>query len=85
MKKLGKLSINPEKLMKSEELVNLRGGYGGSCGPGFIEFCCTIKPCFGCSWIGPATVCSLTTNVEATLRQYYPELYEYACAQNPCP
>lgn len=28
MKKLGKLSINPEKLMKNEELVNLRGGYG---------------------------------------------------------
>ncbi len=28
MKKLGKLSINPEKVMKNEELVNLRGGYG---------------------------------------------------------
>ncbi|MGV8137958.1 MAG: hypothetical protein AB2L20_22335 [Mangrovibacterium sp.] len=30
MKKLGKLSINPEKLMKNEELVNLKGGYGQS-------------------------------------------------------
>lgn len=29
MKKLGKLSINPEKVLKNEELVNLRGGYGG--------------------------------------------------------
>jgi len=29
MKKLGKLSINPEKLMKNEELVSLRGGYEG--------------------------------------------------------
>ena len=28
MKKLGKLSVNPEKVMKNEELVNLRGGYG---------------------------------------------------------
>jgi len=28
MKKLGKLTINPEKVIKNEELVNLRGGYG---------------------------------------------------------
>lgn len=27
MKKLGKLSINPEKLIKNDELINLRGGY----------------------------------------------------------
>lgn len=26
MKKLGKLTINPEKVIKNEELVNLRGG-----------------------------------------------------------
>jgi hypothetical protein len=26
MKKIGKISINPEKLIKNEELVNLRGG-----------------------------------------------------------
>jgi len=29
MKKLGKLTINPEKVIKNDELVNLRGGYGG--------------------------------------------------------
>ncbi len=29
MKKIGKLSINPEKVIKNEELVNLKGGYGG--------------------------------------------------------
>jgi len=30
MKKIGKLSINPEKVIKNDELVNLRGGsYGG--------------------------------------------------------
>jgi len=28
MKKLNKLIINPEKVIKNEELVNLRGGYG---------------------------------------------------------
>ena len=28
MKKLGKLYINPEKRMKNEELLSLRGGYG---------------------------------------------------------
>jgi len=39
MKKLGKLSISPEKVIKNEELINLRGGYdsggyenSGSCG-----------------------------------------------------
>lgn len=31
MKTLGKLSITPEKVVKNEELVNLRGGYGTNC------------------------------------------------------
>jgi hypothetical protein len=31
MKKLNKLKINSEKLMKSDELVTLRGGYAGHC------------------------------------------------------
>lgn len=30
MKTIGKLSIDPEKVIKNEELVNLRGGYGGA-------------------------------------------------------
>ena len=29
MKRLIKLKINPEKLIKSEDLIVLRGGYGG--------------------------------------------------------
>jgi hypothetical protein len=29
MKKLGKLEISPEKIMKNEELINLQGGYEG--------------------------------------------------------
>jgi hypothetical protein len=34
MKKLGKLQINPEKLMNNEQLKSLRGGEmeGGTCG-----------------------------------------------------
>lgn len=31
MKTIGKLQINPEKIIKSEELVILRGGYEGPC------------------------------------------------------
>ena len=31
MKKLNKLQINSEKLMKNEELLTLRGGYGDNC------------------------------------------------------
>jgi hypothetical protein len=33
MKKIGKLTISPEKIMKNEELINLQGGYG-------TTFCC---------------------------------------------
>jgi len=29
MKKLGKLTIDAEKMIKNKELVNLKGGYGG--------------------------------------------------------
>ncbi len=39
MKKLVKISISPEKIMKNEELINLQGGYSGGCP---IYFCqCT--------------------------------------------
>jgi natural product precursor len=31
MKKLNKLQINSEKIMKNEELTTLRGGYAGAC------------------------------------------------------
>ena len=30
MKKLGKLSINPEKIIQNEELINFKGGYGAA-------------------------------------------------------
>ena len=31
MRKLSKLNINPEKIIKNGELVALRGGYDGTC------------------------------------------------------
>ncbi|MBW6537647.1 MAG: hypothetical protein K0B11_21740 [Mariniphaga sp.] len=33
MKKLGKLIINPEKVIKNEELINLKGGSYNGCDP----------------------------------------------------
>jgi hypothetical protein len=43
MKKLNKLIINPEKVIKNEELVNLKGGtYADLCGPGTC-YCCTTS------------------------------------------
>lgn len=31
MKKLHKLQINPEKLIKEDDLKTIQGGYGGAC------------------------------------------------------
>ena len=39
MKTLNKLNINPEKLMKNEELIILRGGYGLICYGGSGPLC----------------------------------------------
>jgi hypothetical protein len=41
MKKLGKLLINPEKLMKNEELISLRGGTNCACMYANHEWCMT--------------------------------------------
>jgi len=58
MKKLGKLSINPEKVIKKEELVNLRGGYGDDGGGGgmYICWCWCRTPSSTYSMCGPAIV-----------------------------
>jgi hypothetical protein len=44
MKNLGKLNINTEKMMNSDELVRLNGGADsfGECGAGFATWYCTI-------------------------------------------
>jgi hypothetical protein len=49
MKKLGKLSINPEKVMKNEELVNLRGGYGIECVCGTYHVLVNSSDCYEAS------------------------------------
>ncbi len=41
MKKLGKLSINSEKVMKNEELISLKGGYMWT-----FTCCCYGGGCF---------------------------------------
>ena len=55
MKKLGKISINPEKLIKNDELVNLKGGYGFNC------YCNGIYIGEGDSAIDCATMCAACT------------------------
>lgn len=48
MKKLGKLTINPEKVIKNEELINLRGGgYDGYSGA-FKKYTCDDGPKVPC-------------------------------------
>lgn len=49
MKKLEKLSINLNKVIKNEELMNLRGGYdyGGGC----TNYICQCSPGVG-TWTG---------------------------------
>lgn len=40
MKKLGKIKLNPEKILTHDELVNFKGGSGGeSCGPATGDLC----------------------------------------------
>jgi hypothetical protein len=41
MKKLGKLTINPEKVIKNDELISLRGGY--EC-PDHLYYCICYPP-----------------------------------------
>ncbi len=38
MKKLGKLKVNPEKIMGNEELKVIKGGYSGVCGGGVLTW-----------------------------------------------
>lgn len=75
MKKIGKLSINPEKVIKDEELVNLRGGYGGD---GVGTLCCfnwnhvILGPCFygvECGGEADLTLC----------QSFYPSTHSAVC------
>ena len=53
MKKLGKLLINPEKVIKNDELVNLKGwSYIGPC-EGYQYWCLCTGSC------GPIWICNI--------------------------
>jgi hypothetical protein len=55
MKKLGKLQINLEKMMKNEELTSLRGGYDEGEGPVTCDYRCTVYMADGTfAFEGPA-------------------------------
>ena len=85
MKKLGKLSINPEKLMKNEELMSLRGGYGGyggsgDCGEGFMKYLCDITPCDGCSEQTGLIACvKITQEIIDYVEKWWPDATAYSC------
>ena len=84
MKKLGKLSINPEKVIKNEELVNLRGGYHGTC-EGADAYCCVIRLYEGGPLFGPGTVCvAYGGDVGAAIDAAYPEHGTYVCSHGNC-
>lgn len=65
MKKIGKLSINPEKVIKNKELINLKGGVYANCGD--YESLCLASACIKSDlsigeckwgWIGSKLSCT---------------------------
>ena len=55
MKTLKKISINPEKVIKNEELVNLKGGYMGN------FKCCwnnDLSNCSSCEYTSSSAQCA---------------------------
>lgn len=54
MKKLNKLEINPQKIMKTEELITLRGGYDV---PPNCQLYCNSGPSTCTDYEGPCTKC----------------------------
>ena len=63
MRKLKKLLINPEKVIKNEELINLKGGYDGYCTcyiewgdwTQILENGCAMQDCHECEGIMAST------------------------------
>jgi len=67
MKKLKKLEISPEKIMKNEELINLHGGYSGSeCTEECFHMYCnaTTNPNDRCRVTCGSTNCSFVAAVK---------------------
>lgn len=66
MKKLNKLEINSEKVIKNEELITLRGGYGGT----WYGDCVVYVPGLGNVASGPGAGSSLH-DAEQVCNNYY--------------
>lgn len=79
MKNLGKLKINPEKLMRNDELVRSKGGAEPDCAPGETRYRCFVKMCNNCT---PTVgyVCA-TSSEEAVIKlePIYPYAYLIEC------
>lgn len=78
MKKLSKLTISPEKIMRNEDLINLNGGYGG--GDCFTVFCRCMADYPPTTWKG--TYCSNDELWDAIVRYCY-NPYSHYCADEP--
>jgi natural product precursor len=59
MKKLGKLSINPEKVIKDNELVTLKGGY-------YFSDCCDCWSMVDNTLVGKIYLTESTNDAECT-------------------
>ncbi|MFZ5430224.1 MAG: hypothetical protein ACOZDD_08330 [Bacteroidota bacterium] len=84
MKKLGKLSINPSKVMKNEELVNLKGGYGGGYGG---DVSCVCKDFYGTIHYQGSTTwdCGCYAAARWIRDMCWPQHQQYSyCNCNPC-
>jgi len=80
MKKLNKLVISPEKIMKNEELIDLHGGYESGCGTQW-RYDCSFWP-YG--WDGPeltdVKVCVEQLNTyETEIKKTYPNAVGIDC------
>lgn len=82
MKNLGKLNINPHKLIKNDELHNLRGQQGLSpCGEGFHEEICSYI-LYEIPNSGPVCAVNGVTGYD-TVKNTYPAATDIHCSDDP--
>ena len=74
MKKLGKLLINPGKVLKNEELVSLKGG-GYLDGDHYLKCTCTG----GGSGEGTITTCDSHDLIDIACDHYCPDGWSAVC------
>lgn len=82
MKNIKELNINPEKLIKNDELLNLKGGDEGSgpCGTSHAYYCDYRPYPAPCPMTENALVCEgAYGNPEAAILATYPDATEISC------